>query len=421
MNTIVSVALALLFITASPASALSLKECLARAAVANQQLKASAYDEKIAAGTVRITESAYLPRVDFQAGYVAQLEPQAVKIAAEPIATQQAEYGYVSLSLYQTLYDFGRTSRRVEQAVHTRDALLLTYGSQEQDIFFQVIRTYYGILTGEKYLATADDEVRQMENHLKVAKNLYEQGVVTRNDLLQAEVRLANSRQKRLSVANNIENGWLYLNLLTGENANHRAVLEQPEQQTETADLDMMMEIARRKRHEIGALKKAIKADEAAINEYRTHYYPEIFAKLGLDYVENDRVQEQTIMAATIGLKMNLFEGFATASRQQQALHTKTREEEKLRNLEANIRLELETAMNDLRVAEKRIAVSELAIRQSEENLRINSDRYLEKVGTATEVLDAQTLLTQTRTDYFRSIFDYQIAAARVKRAVGEL
>lgn len=65
--------------------------------------------------------------------------------------------------------------------------------------------------------------------------------------------------------------------------------------------------------------------------------------------------------------------------------------------------------------------MTEKAIIQSEENLRINNDRYLEKVGTATEVIDAQTLLTQTRTAYFHSVYDYQLATARVKRALGEL
>ncbi|MFH1028353.1 MAG: TolC family protein, partial [Pseudomonadota bacterium] len=58
---------------------------------------------------------------------------------------------------------------------------------------------------------------------------------------------------------------------------------------------------------------------------------------------------------------------------------------------------------------------------QSEENLRINRERYRERVGTATEVLDAQTLLTQTRTDYHRASYEYQVATARLKRACGEL
>ena len=410
-----------LYLSATSAFALTLKDCLTRAAAANSQLKASSHDEQVAAEAVGIATSGYLPRVDLQAGYTAQQAPQAVKFTAEPIPTQEADYAFANLSIYQTLYDFGRTRARREQAIMASEAAQQAYRGEEQDVFLQVVRAYYGILAGQKYLVTADDEVKQMTHHRKVAQDMYEQGVVTRNDLLQAQVKLANSKQKRLSAANSLENSWLYLNFLTGQETGFRSELEEPEQRTETADLHMMMEIALRKRPEIAALKKTILADEAAIREYRSNYYPELYAKLAMDYLENNRVQEQTILSATVGFKINLFDGLATTSRKRQAVKIRSREEERLRNLEASVRLELETALNDLKVAEERILVSETAIRQSEENLRINNDRYVEKVGTATDVIDAQTLLTQTRNDYFSSIFDYQVAAARVKRAVGEL
>ena len=96
-------------------------------------------------------------------------------------------------------------------------------------------------------------------------------------------------------------------------------------------------------------------------------------------------------------------------------------QEEGLKQLEARIGLEYDTAYNDARVAAERISTVRKSIQQGEENLRINKNRYQEQVGTATDVIDAQTLLTQTRTEYFRAIFDYQVAVARVKKAMGEL
>ena len=65
--------------------------------------------------------------------------------------------------------------------------------------------------------------------------------------------------------------------------------------------------------------------------------------------------------------------------------------------------------------------VAAQAISQAEENLRINENRYRENVGTGTDVIDAQTLLTQTRTDYDQALFDYQVAIARIRKAAGEL
>ena len=157
------------------------------------------------------------------------------------------------------------------------------------------------------------------------------------------------------------------------------------------------------------------------MKETRTGFYPEIFAKAGLDYVQNDQVKEQAIYSATVGLKVNLFDGLATTSHYRQADKNRSRTEERLRQLESDLALEYRTAVNDTRVAKQRINVTETSIKQGEENLRINKDRYQEQVGTATDVIDAQTLLTQIKTEHFQALFDFQVALARVKHARGEL
>src|SRR5512138_3826225 len=101
MRTIIPVAatLTLLAIATAQAAPITLRDCLTRAAAANSVLKVAAYDEKIAAETVTIADSGFLPKIDFQAGYVAQLEPQAVKFGSNKLTTQQADFGFFNLSL----------------------------------------------------------------------------------------------------------------------------------------------------------------------------------------------------------------------------------------------------------------------------------------------------------------------------------
>ena len=417
----VIVSLAALLALAGPAGAeqLNLKECLARAAAANKGLKAASYDEGIAQEQIQVAKSGLLPKVDLQGGYVAQLQAQAVQFGPNSLETQDADYPFLSLSIYQTLYDFGRSHAREGAARLQRDAARHSYSGTRQDLFLQVVRAYYGILEAQKLVKAADDELVQMSAHQDTAKTLFEQGVVTRNDLLQAEVRVAASRQKLYSEQNGVENGWLLLNYLTGAPANFRGELQEEPETPAKAGLPAAPDLSRR--GELAALKDAVAAGEFAVREAKGNYYPELFAKLGMDYAENSKVREQAIMSATVGFKVNLYDGLATTSRLRQAVQARSRDEERLRDLEDRVRLELATAQNDLKVAGARIKVVEKAIAQGVENLRITKDRYQEKVGTATEVVDAQTLLTQTRTDYYQSIFDLQVAAARVKRATGEL
>ncbi|HEX9079993.1 MAG TPA: TolC family protein [Desulfuromonadaceae bacterium] len=410
-----------LFTTPAWAGTLTLEECLARAQRDNPTLKAAAWDTRVAEENVRLASSARYPRMDAEGGYTMQQAPQGMNFQGLSIATQQPDYAFGSLAATYTIYDFGRRNARVQQARALADSTSHTFAARRNDVALLVIEAYFGILEAGRLVSAADEEVTQLEQHLQVAQALFEEGAVTRNDVLQADVRLAASRQNLLAARNRRENAWLQLDFLIGAEQGFRGELNENAAIVTSTGIRPDDRSLLARRPEIQALHKAIEANEAEVKESGSNFYPELYTRLGLDYVQNDKVTEQTIMSATIGLKMNLFDGFATSATRERAVRSRSRNQDTLRQTESQVQLEIATAQNDMRVARERIGVTEAAIRQSEENLRINHERYKERVGTATEVLDAQTLLTQTRTDYYRALFDYQVASARLKRAIGEL
>jgi len=93
--------------------------------------------------------------------------------------------------------------------------------------------------------------------------------------------------------------------------------------------------------------------------------------------------------------------------------------EDALTNVKDQIALEVKNSSLYLREAEKHIFVAKKAIEQAEENFRINKERYKEQVATSTDVIDAQTLLTKTKSDYFNALSSYNIALAILERSMG--
>jgi outer membrane protein TolC len=85
-----------------------------------------------------------------------------------------------------------------------------------------------------------------------------------------------------------------------------------------------------------------------------------------------------------------------------------------------NIHLEVKKAFLRTQEAEKAIQTVEKAIEQAKENYRINQERYKEQVGTATDVLIAQTLLSRTMTNYYSALYEFKIAKASLFRAMGQ-
>lgn len=419
--TIAAVISTALFAVSASAETFTLNEALDRAAKLNPALKTVAYDQRIAAENVSVAKSGYLPRIDFQGGYTVLKDPQAVILNGMTVPEQDRNFGSLNLSLNQNIYDFGRRKSQVDRALLTQQSIAASYAGQTQDIFLSVVSDYYVVIRAGKFRDTAQEEVRQMEDHLKMARSRYEEGVVTRNDVLQAEVRLANSRQALLARRNDLENAWLILNYATGQPAAFRADLkEQPGEVSLLKDQEFMERI-NANRPDVAAIQRLAEASEVGVKAAKSDYYPEIYGNLGIDYVQNSKVKEQAIYSAGVGLKMNLFEGGATTARLRQAVLQRSQNEERLREIKEQLYLEYRSAWNDMSVAKDRVTVTQEAIRQSEENLRINKERYKEGVGTATEVLDAQTLLTQTVTEYHRAVTDYDVAVARVRKALGEI
>lgn len=402
------------------AQALSLRDCLRSASQNNPALGLLKLNESISSDDVDIAESARLPRIDGQAAYTIQNLPQSIKIGPASLDMQDSEYPSANFSITQVIYDFGRTTSRIKRSENLKEFARQTYRSGEQEVFIKVVEAYYGILEAGKNLKAADDEIIQMENHLKMAKTLHQQGVATKNDVLQAEVQLANSRQRKLVVSNKLENRWLTINFLTGRGEAERQELEE-DQEVEAALFPDPDKADFSGHPEIMALLKMIDVSRNAMDEARSQYMPEVFGKVQADYLKNSQLEEDSILSASLGLKINMFDGYATTARNSQAYKMFLRSREALRETEKRLRLEYMTAVNDCSVAEKRIDAISKAITQGNENLRINRNKYEEHVGTATGVLDAQTLLTQTRAEYYRAVFDKEVSVARIKKATGEL
>ena len=88
----------------------------------------------------------------------------------------------------QTIFDFWATPSRYQAAILGQGATRLDTAQTRDNIFLMVCQGYFRVLRGEKLIQVAEQEVVQFGDQLKDAKNLYQFGLVTNNDVLQAEV-----------------------------------------------------------------------------------------------------------------------------------------------------------------------------------------------------------------------------------------
>ena len=398
------------------AASLHLEQMLELAQKQNLLLQRAAHNPKIAAAALRQATSFGLPQLELNGSYRLQNDAQQVIIGTLHEPTQDSQFAQLSLSATQIVYDFGRNAGRVAQAREQLAATNYSYQQLKQEVLLQTLAAYFQVLRTEQNLTAANEEVASLEEHRRVAQTLYETGVVTRNDLLQAKVQLAASRQAQTVQDNQLANSWANLNYLTGRELTTRDQL---------SDVPLPASYSKPNsnlsgRPDLIAQQHLVEKAHRALEQSRSEFWPQIYARASIDYLENSHVTEQTIGTASIGFKANLFDGFATSSRLQQALQHWSQERERLHELKVQAQLEYHTADNDAQSAWARIKTTEQTIHQAEENLRINRERYADQVGTASEVLDAETLLTRSRNQFYQARYEYQTALARVAKAAGQ-
>lgn len=79
---------------------------------------------------------------------------------------------------------------------------------------FEANKVYFTLLKAQKLVAIAIEAVTQISAHKDVAKNFYEVGMTPLNDLLKAQVELANARQDLIVSQNNMETAKSNFNIL---------------------------------------------------------------------------------------------------------------------------------------------------------------------------------------------------------------
>lgn len=123
---------------------------------------------------------------------------------------------------------------------------------------------------------------------------------------------------------------------------------------------------------------------------------------------------------ATVGVSIPLFDFGASRSRQTQAeLKAQSAEQSKI-FAERMLAQQFNAALLQAKSARDRIKLLGENIKNAEKVLDVSTLRYRSGEAPITEVTDAQTSLVAQRAALYQAIFDYQIAAARLRQAVGK-
>lgn len=417
-------------IGAEAPATLDLKAALCLAWKANPTLRVSRLQSLIAGEEVVRARSGFLPTMKSEVSQTIYDDQLKTKIPAgtipgfsATIVMPSTNRNFWSSKTYveQTIFDFWLTPSKYQAAVLGRSASLLDTAKTRDDLFLGVAKGYFSTLQDQKLEVVAREEVADLKQHLKIAEDQYQFGVATYNDVLQARVSLADAEQRLLVAKTDTIDSRAAFNKLMALPVSAPTVLKDEKLETRPWGLEDATEAALKQRSDLKASTERITQQEKVVTQTRAQYFPRIYAQAGQNYQQNDFLLHDSSWFGIFGLQWTLFSGLDTKAQVAQAKLGVTQLQEQHKDLDEQVRLDVQNAYLKVKETADRIQVTEKAVTQAEENRRLNEERYKEQVGTATEVIDAQTLLTRTRVNYWSALYDHQMAKAELLWAMGAI
>ncbi|KJU85479.1 outer membrane efflux protein [Candidatus Magnetobacterium bavaricum] len=393
--------------------ALTITEGLGIAIEHGRVVSIASHNVAIASSESDLAQAAMRPSVDISAGHSSlYYQPSAIFNNNTVNMTNKSSFFY-GVTVKQTIYDFGTRLSRYDESLVAIGKAMLDVDRVKNVVALSYLLACFELLETDSLISVALREAEQLQAHAEVTRTLYNEGVVTRNDTLAADVRLADARERLLSLKNLRTLNASRINyFLTRPLNDGVSLIDDSPQPPPLQPLEVYLRHAHNQRIELKMADRQIHMLQLQSKAKTASYYPRFYVQGGFNYTENRYQVHEDNWSAVLGAELNIFDGGATRAEVSKISHKVAQVSEERRKITDDISLEVQKGYLDTKTASERVKVTGEAIAHGQENLRINRVRYEEGQGSATDVLDAIALLTLTQSNYYRAMFDLKRAYA---------
>lgn len=433
------VVLALAAATAASAadlpSPLDLKGAVTYALDHNYAILQARQQVKIEEGIILQVSSPTLPNVNAAGQY------QLNQARVSQTFPQSTDTWQVQLKATQTVFAGGGVIAGVRAAHLNREAAIADLQGTINAALLDVREKFYNVLLTKEKVGVQEDNVKLFQRQLNDVTNQFNAGAVSNFEVLRAKVSLANAQPDLITARNDYRISLEQLRQSLGVPAAPGGASPLPDvtgsldYQEEHFDLDSALADAHQHRPELSSLTKREKAGEQSVKQARAGYLPTVsafgtYAWSGAGgYTENPAAlafigipNNSSVNGWFLGLQSNwaIFDGRATQGKVRQAKAQLEQAKLSEASEDLSIDVEVRQAFSGLQESQELVGATKQTVEQAAEALRLANDRF--HVGSATQldVLTSQVALTQAKTNQVQANYNYLVAVAALRKAIGQ-
>lgn len=411
---------------------LTLDEAIRVAMANNPEVAATVQDVDVARAQRDVAAGEVLPRLHAVGGYNHYLDSQrliAARENGEP-GTFGRDIFAADLAVSMPLFTGGRVTSEIEAADLLQKSAEHRLARTRQELVFNVSSVFYSILSQRKVIESLEFSEKAVREHLKRVADLIAAQRAAKVDLLRTQVRVADLDQQLVRERNALTIQERVFTNLLGLDKARRSV--EPEGKLTLAEVaapqaDQALRQALSSRSDYLAARAALEAQAKTVDAARAAQWPTVALegtygnRWAADATDRPAGSESADDVGHLGVVVDIpiFEGGKIGANIRREKARLLAAQKRLRRLKLQIQLDVDTAVSTIGSARERVKATETAIAQAKESLRIEREKYDLGKGSITDVLDSQSALLESQTNYYRAMADYNVALAQLKLATG--
>ncbi|CAH0163353.1 TolC family protein [Chryseobacterium sp. Bi04] len=383
---------------------------VAELAVRNhQQLKVSAQNIDIAKQNTNVVKLQKLPTItastsQFYLGNAVAIDKDFSNSTTIPMPHYGSSY---AVQATQLIFKGGLVSKSIEMAGLREQLSELDLEKNKQDVKFLVISNYLDIYKTLNQEEVFQNNKKLAQERLKNIQKFYQQGMVTRNEVIRGELAIKNLDQGILTLSNNKKILNYNLNIALGLSSDTEIVpTESIENKESGIGMDYYMSLA----HDSNPLMKSAQKNrdiaDKNIEIIKTDNMPTI-AGFGGYTLQRPITTRNPVLdmysggwQTGVSLSYNIDTLYKTKEKVKLGELQKNQANDAITLTEQNIDMGVNAAYTKYQEAIQQADILNDSKRLAEENYKITEAKYLNQLAVQAEMIDAQNQKLQSELDY---------------------
>jgi len=359
----------------------------------------------------------------------AQIPANTLNLGEESLSlpkSANANLGIVSVE--EVIYGGGRFRYAKESTDILVNVARLDVDKDREQIAFNIVNSYYNLYRVIQSKGVVEQNLKAIDQQIHQAQRFFEQGLVTKNDVLRFQLQRSNIELNGIDLDNNRKIINYDLNILLGlPEETQLNIAKITDASRNVAPLSSYRDSALTIREELKQQDLRTKYADVNIKNIQAEKLPTLAATAGLYYVNASANplpnSGKYITPLTAGLALSW--NFGTLwTNKNKVNEARIQREETVINkgiITDNIKNEVNQSYQNYIKAIDKIKLLETSIAQANENNRILTSKYANSTASATDRADAETLLYQAQINLELAKADAGLAYYNLLKSTGKL